>query len=104
LNTVYIKTSNEQWINPKVNQMTEQTEIWFPAKRYGWGWGFPCTWQGWAVLIAYAGLIVLASVIVRPDLYMKWWVACIAGLSLLLVVVCWWKGEKPHWRWGDKKR
>jgi len=90
-------------MNPKVNQTPKQTEIWFPAKRYGWGWGFPCTWQGWAVVITYLGLIALASVVVRPDLYMKWWVACIVGLSLLLVVVCWWKGEKPGWRWGDKK-
>jgi hypothetical protein len=22
-------------------------KIWFPAKRYGWGWGLPCCWQGW---------------------------------------------------------
>lgn len=25
-------------------------KIWFPAKRYGWGWGLPVTWQGWVVL------------------------------------------------------
>ena len=28
---------------------------WFPAKRYGWGWGPPATWQGWAVLAAFVG-------------------------------------------------
>jgi hypothetical protein len=87
----------------KEKKPMKRTEIWFPAKRYGWGWGFPCTWKGWAVLISYVGLIVLASIIVRSDLYMKWWLACIFGLSLLLVVACWWKGEKPDWRWGDKK-
>ncbi len=88
---------------PRDEKAMKRTEIWFPAKRYGWGWGVPCTWQGWAVLITYVGLIVLASIIVRPDLHMKWWFACIIGLSLLLIVVCWWKGERPSWRWGDKK-
>ncbi|HTS17465.1 MAG TPA: hypothetical protein VMP11_07825 [Verrucomicrobiae bacterium] len=24
--------------------------VWFRAKRYGWGWGLPCAWQGWVVL------------------------------------------------------
>jgi hypothetical protein len=28
------------------------SRYWFPAKRYGWGWGLPVTWQGWAVLAA----------------------------------------------------
>jgi hypothetical protein len=87
----------------KKDETMKRIEIWFPAKRYGWGWGFPCTWQGWAVLITYVGLIVLASIIVRPDLYMKWWFLCIVGLSVLLLVICWWKGEKPAWRWGHKK-
>jgi len=31
--------------------MTEvKRKIWFPAKRYGWGWGFPICWQVWVVL------------------------------------------------------
>jgi hypothetical protein len=21
-------------------------DFWFPAKRYGWGWGLPVKWQG----------------------------------------------------------
>jgi hypothetical protein len=28
-------------------------KYWFPAKRYGWGWGPPVTWQGWAVLVVW---------------------------------------------------
>ena len=31
----------------------DQATIWFPAKRYGWGWSFPVTWQGWLVVLAY---------------------------------------------------
>jgi hypothetical protein len=26
---------------------------WFPAKRYGWGWGPPLTWQGWVFMISW---------------------------------------------------
>lgn len=32
-------------------------DIWFPAKRYGWGWGFPITWQGWIVMAAFLALV-----------------------------------------------
>jgi hypothetical protein len=32
--------------------------IWFPAKRYGWGWGLPVAWQGWVVLLAWLALFV----------------------------------------------
>lgn len=28
----------------------QQASYWFPAKRYGWGWGLPSSWQGWVVL------------------------------------------------------
>jgi len=38
---------------------SRQREFWFPAKRYGWGWGLPVAWQGWAVLIAYAAVLGL---------------------------------------------
>lgn len=31
---------------------------WFHAKKLGWGYGFPATWQGWVVLIIYAVFIV----------------------------------------------
>jgi hypothetical protein len=28
---------------------TNEKTVWFIAKRYGWGWGLPCAWQGWVV-------------------------------------------------------
>lgn len=36
--------------------MNESKRYWFPAKKYGWGWGMPATWQGWLVLGAYLAL------------------------------------------------
>ena len=38
-------------------------KYWFPAKRYGYGWGLPGTWQGWLVFGAY-GALVIASVVI----------------------------------------
>ncbi len=36
--------------------MQTEPKYWFPAKRYGWGWGIPNTWQGWLVLAVFAAL------------------------------------------------
>jgi len=34
---------------------------WFPARRYGWGWGLPTAWQGWVVMLCCLGLIAVAA-------------------------------------------
>ena len=80
----------------------EQNEkkIWFPAKRYGWGWGPPVCWQGWLVmavwfvLLAAGGIFLMANH--RPILY----VAYVVMLGIFLGAICYLKGEKPRWRWG----
>jgi len=79
----------------------ETTQFWFPAKRYGWGWGVPTVWQGWAVLVAFFVLLAVAAAIFLPA-QRGAFVACTSLLSLLLVAVCWAKGEPPRWRWGEK--
>ena len=81
----------------------EKREIWFPAKTYGWGWGAPCAWQGWVVVFIYIGLVVAATIVIQPKLNMKLFLEVVAGLTFLFLLICWWKGEKPNWRWGDKK-
>lgn len=42
-------------------------KIWFPAKRYGWGWGLPVAWQGWVVLLLFA-IGIVASAWLLPGL------------------------------------
>jgi hypothetical protein len=32
---------------------------WFAAKRYGYGAGLPIAWQGWALLAAYMGAVLV---------------------------------------------
>ena len=82
--------------------MNDTKKYWFPAKRYGWGWGFPRTWQGALVLAAFCVLVV-AGGLTLPARYGEAAFAVYCGiLSLILVVICWIKGEPPKWRWGKK--
>ena len=45
----------------------DKKKIWFPAKKYGNGWGFPVTWQGWIVLLSYILLILKQRSLNMPD-------------------------------------
>ena len=81
-------------------EVNERPRYWFPAKRYGWGWGPPATWQGWVVLVAYIGLMAAVAWIVPPERSVVGFVAAVSGLSLGVIAICWWKGEPPRWRWG----
>jgi hypothetical protein len=53
------------------------------------------------MMIGFIASIVTGAVIFPPDRalwqYLLWAVACVA----VLIVVCWFKGEPPRWRWGD---
>lgn len=80
--------------------------IWFPAKRYGWGWGPPIRWQGWAVIggwLAVFGAAIL--LLIKSSLEPVLVAALLLVFSLLwsgvLIAICWAKGETPRWRWGD---
>lgn len=80
--------------------MNDKSRYWFPAKRHGWGWGPPTAWQGWAVLACFVGLVLVGSVWLLPSRGQVAFVAYAGLVCLLLVAVCWWKGERPRWRWG----
>ncbi len=85
--------------------MSSQQKYWFPAKRYGWGWGVPSTWQGWAVVAAFFVLLAGGSFFLSfflPQLGVTFIVGYVIVLSLLLAAVCWLKGEPPRWHWGSK--
>lgn len=84
------------------NDHKDAKNIWFPAKKYGWGWGIPLTWQGWAVLAAYMALAFAGAAFIAPSRYHVWFLPYIFLISVLLVFICWKKGEKPQWRWGKK--
>jgi len=75
---------------------------WFKAKLFGWGWT-PAKWQGWATLLGFIILIVLNSLRLgeNPDpIRIRNFFGQTIILVLLLIFVCWKKGEKPRWQWG----
>ena len=81
----------------------EEKGFWFPAKKYGYGWGFPITWQGWIVLLSYILLVVGGSFTLTGSPQSKMFLGTYTLiLTVLFVYICYRKGEKPQWRWGDK--
>ena len=79
----------------------DDKQYWFRAKRYGWGWGTPLTWQGWVVYIGWFVVFALATrhfIPRRPVAFL----ICTLMMSLLLVAICYLTGEPPRWRWGDR--
>ena len=85
-----------------------EKEVWFRAKRYGWGW-YPIRWQGWVVILIYvvallkSGLYFNAWTHSGSDFLINFSIPFII-LTILLLIVCYTKGEYPHWSWGNSKK
>jgi hypothetical protein len=78
-----------------------ETKYWFRAKRYGWGWGLPLTWQGWVVMIVWLAMLMGSAPLLRVHPPWVYGVFVIA-MIVILVAICFAKGEPPRWRWGDR--
>jgi hypothetical protein len=76
-------------------------KYWFPAKRYGWGWGPPNCWQGWVVMGAFLAFMLVGPLLFPPHQAIARYLAYVSILCALLVGICWRKGEPPRWRWGN---
>jgi len=80
-------------------------DIWFPAKKYGVGWGLPITWQGWAVFLGYIALVFFGVVLLiglKAPVLLVPFVIYVLILSGLLLLICYKKGEDLDFRWGNK--
>lgn len=86
-----------------------EKKLWFKAKTYGWGWT-PCSWEGWLIIALYifAVFVYARSTVDKaldgagsgvPFYYHLLFVLT----TIALIVVSYKKGEKPGWRWGNKK-
>lgn len=82
--------------------MSDDRKYWFPAKWYGWGWGIPSSWQGWAVLVTFMALVAVGALVFPPDTQRGLYLTFVGVCSLMHIVVCWMKGEPPRWRWGGR--
>jgi uncharacterized membrane protein YhaH (DUF805 family) len=76
-------------------------DYWFPAKRFGWGWGPPTRWQGWAVLIGWLAAIAVGAIRLMPA-HLVGFLCFILLMTVLFLWICYVKGEPPAWRWGDR--
>ena len=77
------------------------SDPWFARKSFGWGWGFPITWQGWLSLALYIAVAVGIGAIIGPRANTVLWLAFFVPATVAFVALCWWKGETPGWHWGD---
>ena len=82
--------------------MATPSRYWFPAKRYGWGWGPPVTWEGWVVLAVYTVLLVLGGALFLLAKGLVLYTLFVGVISFALLGVCYRKGEPPKWRWGRR--
>lgn len=78
------------------------SDPWFKPKKFGYGSGLPCSWQGWVLIIGYMLLVTVASFLLerRPLALMA---LMVPATILLLVVAA--KTTEGGWRWrsgGDE--
>jgi len=84
-----------------------EKKIWFRRKLYGFGWT-PCTWEGWAVLLVYVVFLVKVFVLMDrishsiSDMLIHMFIPYVLS-TILLIYVCYKKGERPRWQWGKRE-
>jgi hypothetical protein len=79
--------------------MTDRRPAWFAPKRYGYGAGLPIAWQGWAISIGFAAVMVGLALLLhdRPAQLVA---AMILPLVVLIVVSARTTRGGWRWRWG----
>lgn len=87
--------------------MKEKNKVWFVNKTYGYGWT-PATLEGWLVLLSY--IVFNFFNFFRIHMYTNPTDESIATFlvetffaTMILLFICYNKGEKLEWRWGKKK-
>lgn len=90
--------------------MAAKKNYWFKTKKYGWGWGLPLTWQGWASFGIFIAIWLLALFAYLPsggqgitneNLWSFIGVMVIDVLALVYVSFAY--GEPPTWGGAPKK-
>jgi hypothetical protein len=88
--------------------MPKTKKIWFKAKTYGWGWGAPASWEGWVVFLIFIAFNVKVFWLIDSashsgsDTLMNFILPFVLSI-VILFIICYLKGEKLGWRWGNKK-
>ncbi len=82
-------------------------KTWFKRKKYGYGWT-PATKEGWSIIGIYLGILVLdvfriSSFALSDIEFLINFIPDLFFLTLALLIITIFTGEKPHWQWGDKQ-
>jgi multidrug transporter EmrE-like cation transporter len=81
-------------------------KAWFSPKLYGYGSGFPCSWEGWLVLAVYVVAVPLSSVpafrYLPSSIAMALWLGFTAVLTIALLLIARARTE-GGWRWRNGK-
>lgn len=85
---------------PRIIRTVMKKQLWFKRKTYGWGW-VPVTWQGWLVILVWAGIFAL-TILGFDHEWLKNTVLALI-LVIMLIGICVVKGEKPRWQWGKRR-
>ena len=73
---------------------------WFKRKLYGWGW-VPVKWQGWLTILTYIILLAISVALIQEnDHEIGKNLIVMLFFTILLIWICYKKGEKPKWSWG----
>ena len=84
-----------------------KNKLWFKAKMYGWGW-YPISKEGWGVLALYVTAVWIN--VRNTDIYSNSPTDTLINIvipfvvnTVYLLIICYCRGEKPKWRWAEKK-
>lgn len=74
---------------------------WFAPKRYGYGAGLPCSWQGWLVTGLFMAAVIGTAVVFedKPAIVAAIIVPLVA---LMLVIAARTTRGGWRWRWGQR--
>ncbi|WP_165188096.1 hypothetical protein [Caulobacter soli] len=74
---------------------------WFRVKRYGFGAGLPCSWEGWLMTAGFMALVLGSSILAEQ--HAGWRLAIILVAVAVFCVITRVKSDAPwKWRWGQE--
>lgn len=76
-------------------------QIWFPSRRYGFGWGMPFAWQGFVIYGVFFLVIALTVIVIGGSThsFSDALIGLVPTVGLLvgtLIAICYRYGEKPN--------
>ena len=71
---------------------------WFRVKRFGYGAGLPCSWEGWAVLAVFLTIAVGGGVLVEAHPIAH--LVTVLTATAVVVAIAWRKSDGP-WKWRN---